>query len=184
MCESSGRLVAWMDGELAADDAANLERHVPSCGECRERVSLYEATSREFAAFYAAAAPAATVPTEHQPWLRWVPALVAAAAVVALLLVLVPRKVAQDPPSLAVAVAAPAAPSVSIAPRVTPVAHRHAGVSRKAPRASYAVGETAIQIAIPAEEIFPPGAMPEGVTYIANLSLAPDGSVQALRLQP
>jgi hypothetical protein len=42
--------------------------------------------------------------------------------------------------------------------------------------------QAAIQIAIPAEAIFPPGAVPEGVTYIA--SLAPDGSVQSIRLQP
>jgi hypothetical protein len=42
----------------------------------------------------------------------------------------------------------------------------------------------AIRIAIPADEIFPPGAVPEGVAYIANLSLAADGSVQGLRLQP
>ena len=46
------------------------------------------------------------------------------------------------------------------------------------------MADPAIQIAIPADAMFPPGAVPEGVTYIANLSLTSDGSVQGLRLQP
>ena len=37
MCDFSGNLVAWMDGELAGDEAAEVERHVEACAECRER---------------------------------------------------------------------------------------------------------------------------------------------------
>jgi hypothetical protein len=43
--------------------------------------------------------------------------------------------------------------------------------------------DTAIQIAIPAEAMFPPGAMPAGVNFIADLRIAPDGSVQQVRLR-
>jgi hypothetical protein len=46
------------------------------------------------------------------------------------------------------------------------------------------MAEPAIQIAIPADAMFPHGAVPEGMTYIANLSLAADGSVQGFRLRP
>ena len=45
------------------------------------------------------------------------------------------------------------------------------------------MADPAIQIAIPADSMFPPGAVPEGVNFVASLSLA-DGSVQAIRLQP
>jgi hypothetical protein len=44
------------------------------------------------------------------------------------------------------------------------------------------MADPAVQIAIPADAMFPPGAVPEGVTYIANVSLT-DGSVQGIRLQ-
>jgi Putative zinc-finger len=31
MCEFSGKLIAWMDGELGAEDAAAVTRHVLAC---------------------------------------------------------------------------------------------------------------------------------------------------------
>jgi len=40
------------------------------------------------------------------------------------------------------------------------------------------------QDAIPAEAIFPPGAFPEGFQFIADLSIAEDGSPQGLRIIP
>ena len=42
----------------------------------------------------------------------------------------------------------------------------------------------AIQIAIPADEMFPPGAVPAGVNFVAELSIAADGSAEQLRLRP
>jgi hypothetical protein len=42
----------------------------------------------------------------------------------------------------------------------------------------------AIRIAIPINEIFPPGAVPDGVSFSADLTIAPDGSAQWLRLWP
>jgi hypothetical protein len=42
-----------------------------------------------------------------------------------------------------------------------------------------------VEIAIPADAIFPPGAVPEGFSFAADVTIAPDGSAQqiGLRLQ-
>lgn len=50
--------------------------------------------------------------------------------------------------------------------------------------ASWTPAEPAIQIAIPAAAMFPPGAVPEGLTFIADVTIAADGSAQRLRLRP
>ena len=43
MCDFSGRLVAWMDGELGANEAAEVEQHVAGLrGMPRMQVSAYE----------------------------------------------------------------------------------------------------------------------------------------------
>ena len=44
--------------------------------------------------------------------------------------------------------------------------------------------EPVIQIAIPADEMFPPGAVPEGMHFAADLMIAADGSAERLRLRP
>jgi hypothetical protein len=51
------------------------------------------------------------------------------------------------------------------------------------PNSNWVSAKPPIRIAIPVEAMFPPGAVPEGITFIADLSIAPDGSVQGLRLQ-
>jgi hypothetical protein len=43
--------------------------------------------------------------------------------------------------------------------------------------------ETAVQIAIPADAMFPPGAVPNGMNWNAELIIAPDGSVKQVRLR-
>ena len=50
MCDFSGRLVAWMDRELPDEEAADAERHVRDCSECRRRVDAYKQVSRAFVA--------------------------------------------------------------------------------------------------------------------------------------
>jgi anti-sigma factor RsiW len=50
--------------------------------------------------------------------------------------------------------------------------------------ASWTPAEPAIQIAIPAAAMFPPGAVPEGLTFIADVTIAADGSAERLRLRP
>jgi hypothetical protein len=44
--------------------------------------------------------------------------------------------------------------------------------------------ESMIRIAIPAEEMFPPGAVPEGMNFVADVTIAPDGSAERIRLRP
>ena len=44
--------------------------------------------------------------------------------------------------------------------------------------------EPAVEITIPADAIFPPGAVPEGVSFAADVTIAPDGSAQQIRLRP
>jgi len=65
------------------------------------------------------------------------------------------------------------------APRARSWSLRHAKRSTGATRCTrpgasceMAAMETAVQIAIPAEAMFPPGAMPMGMNFIAELSIA------------
>jgi hypothetical protein len=44
--------------------------------------------------------------------------------------------------------------------------------------------EPAVEIIIPAEAMYPPGAVPAGFSFIADVSFAADGSPHALRLWP
>jgi hypothetical protein len=94
-----------------------------------------------------------------------------------------PRTAKTIPAVPQVAVATPQATPLAPVVPLKPAAKRHLAAHRKVPTASWAMAEPAIQIAIPADAMFPPGAVPEGVNYVANLSLS-DGSVQGIRLQP
>jgi anti-sigma factor RsiW len=185
MCDFNGRLIAWMDGELAENEVATVEQHVQACAECRGRVSAYEDVSRGFAAYHSATTQATTMPRKVS---RWVPYVAAVAAVVLIALALWPRPVKQAPEATVVQVPAPNTVG-TVDETVVPIQERrvvsHNKVAhKKTPHANFAMAEPAIQIAIPAEAMFPPGAVPEGVTYVANLSFAADGSVQGLRLHP
>ena len=53
-----------------------------------------------------------------------------------------------------------------------------------APSAAWQPAEQTIQIIIPADALFPPGAFPEGVSFVADLRLAADGSAGGLALRP
>jgi anti-sigma factor RsiW len=189
MCDFSGRLIAWMDGELAENEAAEVERHVQACSECRECLSACEDASRGFAAYYAATARVEKAPAKTRRVPLWVPAAAAIAAIAAMLvLVFMSRATKQAPVVQQVATVPAPAAATKIAeptsPPVQQVAKRHVVVHKKQRATDFAFAGPAIQIAIPAEAMFPPGALPEGVTYIANLSLAPDGTVQGIQLQP
>ncbi len=195
MCDVGGRLVAWMDGELAGDEAAAVEQHVAGCAECRVRVAAYEEVSRGVAAYCDAVMETATAAQVGRRVPRWAPVLAGAAAVVAMLLLgLALRTVKPTTLPPQVATVAPVMPRLAevvpvVAPKTAPAAlkrvHRqHVATHQQTPSANWAMAEPAIQIAIPAEAMFPPGAVPEGVNFIANVSLAADGSVQGLRLRP
>ena len=182
MCDFSGRLVAWMDRELPDNEAADVELHVRDCSECRRRIDAYEEVSRAFVAYCDAAIGEKT--RRRLP--RWVPVLLSSAAAAAvLLLVFQPATVKQIPVQSRVADAAPAVVvETETAPRLAKKVHRRPVIApTKTPSANWALAEPSIQIAIPVEAMFPPGAVPEGITFIADLSVAADGSVQGLRLQ-
>jgi hypothetical protein len=182
MCDFSGRLVAWMDREFPDNEAADVERHVRDCSECRRRVDAYAEVSRAFVAYFDAAFGEKT--RRRLP--RWVPVLLSSAAAAAmLLLVFQPATVNQIPVRPRVADADPVVVvETETAPRPSKKVHRrHVIAPTKTPNANWASAEPAIQIAIPVEAMFPPGAVPEGITFIADLSLAADGSVEGLRLQ-
>ena len=185
MCDFSGRLIAWMDSELEANEAAVLERHVRACAECRARVAAYEDVSRGFAAYCDVVLETAMVAKIHGKLPRWVPVVAGAAAVAVVLLVMasLPRSVKPIPVISRVAEARPPIAPKTATNTPNPVQRRHAAAHRKTQTANWAPAEPAIQIAIPGDAMFPPGAVPEGVNFVANLSLA-DGSVQGIRLQP
>jgi anti-sigma factor RsiW len=44
--------------------------------------------------------------------------------------------------------------------------------------------EPHIEIAIPADAMFPPGALPPGISFTADLTISPDGSPERLGLRP
>jgi hypothetical protein len=115
---------------------------------------------------------------------HWVPVLsgVTAAAVLAVVFMRVPVK--QIPVRSQEAEASPAIIMETV-PRLAKTVHRRRPVARtKMASASWTPTEPAIQIIIPGEAMFPPGAVPEGTVFVAELDIAADGSAQGLRLQP
>jgi anti-sigma factor RsiW len=204
MCEYSKRLVAWMDGELAESEAAEVEQHVRACPACGKCVSACEEICREFAAYHAACTQPRPV-ARRQKVSGWVPIAASIAAVAAMVAIAFVPRLAKQGPTIQQAAAIPstvATPAIAgtVAPASQPAAEDHypshrpqkairVGHPRRTTKlesteAKWAMIEPAIQIAIPADAMFPPGAVPEGVTYIANVSLRPDGSVRGIQLQP
>jgi anti-sigma factor RsiW len=51
MCEYSEKLVAWLDRELPPDEASRLERHLPGCSECPQRIAAYVEVSAAMAGY-------------------------------------------------------------------------------------------------------------------------------------
>ena len=189
MCDVSGRLLAWMDGELAENDHAAVKQHVQTCEECKGRVAAYEDVSRRFGAYCNAVLRTSTGMTAattkpRRRISRWAPVLVAAAVAAVLVVALLPRSAKPMPVAPQVAETRPAITVETPATPLKRVQRRHVAAHPKTPGSNWAMAEPAIQIAIPADAMFPPGAVPEGVTFVANLSLTTDGSVQGIRLQP
>ena len=197
MCDYSRKLIAWIDRELPESDAAELERHVAVCAECRERLVSFEWASRAFNAYCEATFAAATR-RRLPPWLpaAGVAAGIAAAAAIAAVLMLPRQRVTLVPPDVPPAAEAPHTP-VKQAERqdasVTPVRshnNQRASATEASARASQVRGissfpaEPPIQIAIPADAMFPPGAVPPGMSFTAELTISADGSAERLGLRP
>lgn len=198
MCDFSGKLIAWLDRELPAEEAREIERHVEACSECRSEVDAYKRVSSEFDAYCDEALAARArrgVP-------RWVPVVSAAGAVAALvaLFLIWPRTPVESPsihaPCVAIA-ASPAFVTAALPAAVTPIQKVHqrrtvATVKTQNDNSALARNQNAysmpdepvIQIAISADEMFPPGAVPEGMHFVVDLTIAADGSAERLRLRP
>ena len=191
MCDSSEKLVAWLDHELPANEAVQVERHLDACSECRGRLDAYKEVSAAFDAY----CDAASWPRARRS--RALSAAIAAGAVAALLALFLVQPRVSGPPHARITpppanpptvVRSPASSSATVT-HLPPspmenVRHRHLVATAPRPDASWPPAEPAVQIAIPAEALFPPGATPEGVSFVADLSIAPDGSAQRLRLRP
>jgi anti-sigma factor RsiW len=183
MCEYSRKLIAWLDRELADDQMTDVQRHLGECFACRTRLAKYEQVSKALDS-YCAAVVGANV---HIRRPSWVPALslVAAAAVAAAFAIVLLRPHKEQPVSVRPVVAA----QPVVVPEATRAPGKVANRQRSRPRApaqrvNWQPAEPVIQVAIPAESMFPPGAIPEGVSFTADVSFGPDGSAQQIRLRP
>lgn len=198
MCEHSGKLVAWMDGEISAAEASEIARHVAECAECRSCVAELRNVSGKFEEYCEAVLQESA--RREANWRK--PALLAAAAAIILTLVVTHWRrpatpQAQTPTETASAVS-DAQPVRSAVERASggekrDVQSRHkrraratAPVQARADTQSSRSGseEPALRIAIPAEAIFAPGALPDGMIFVADLSIGADGRVEQLRLVP
>jgi anti-sigma factor RsiW len=198
MCDFSGKLIAWLDHELPAEETAAVERHLEACSECRCRVDAYKRVSSEFEA-YCDDTIASNVRRKAP---RWIPAVSAAGVVAAVVVLFLafPRTRVQrpafDPPRVAAAasptVVAKGLPAlvrsvhrVHRQHAVAPVQNQNENSALAQNQNAYSLpDEPVIQIAIPAEEMFPPGAVPEGMHFVADVTIAADGSAERLRLRP
>jgi len=182
MCDAERKLIAWLDRELPPKEAARVECHVEGCTECRRRVAAYEQISKTIDAYCEAVVTRDT----RQRIPAWVPVLSGAAMAVVLAVLLFMRT-----PVESRAVVAPPKPAASMAiehvgPQMAPTkaVHRHHPLSNGPVSATkWQPAETTVQIAIPAEAMFAPGALPKGMNFIAELRIAPDGSVEQVRLR-
>src|ERR1700693_1139755 len=150
MCDVQAKLVAWLDHELSSDDAADVDRHVKECQECRGLLVTYNQVSESFDVYCDA-----VVPVKTRRVLRWVPVIAGAVvAAVVIFLALPQRRVEQASPGLAatlapisVPVPAPGAAEAILRKKIR---RRHAVPPVQQRPVKWQPTETAVQIAIPA----------------------------------
>lgn len=193
MCDYSSKLIAWLDRELEPEERAAVQQHLPNCAECRASLSKYKLVSQDIDDYCRAMMTASQSDGAHR---GWVPVLSAAAAI----LVLAGTAAVLWHSRLQARSAAPAlavSPITAIhalpaeAPELRPVgaarkssrAHRVKSPSARQP-VHWVPAQPALQVAIPADSMFPPGAVPEGISFVADVNFAPDGSARQIRLRP
>ena len=200
MCEFRDKLIPWLDRELSDAEAVAVERHLSLCAECRESVFGYQQASADFDALCSATFAASQRPRVP----RWAVALGTAAVVAAVVALGFSRwHTGGQQPLHAPAAAARVAARTAVVSQIPP-ARPHARASRPmaapetvhhlaSPRTASLIQSHAaaqlppapvVEVNIPADAMFPPGAVPEGMNFVADFSVAPDGSAQGLRLQP
>jgi hypothetical protein len=200
MCEYSGRLVAWLDGELAVEEAVAVEWHVGVCAVCRAQASVYRRVSADVKAYCEARAGAEASRSLPQ-WLFAASGVAAVAALVLVLSGVVPGPRTGAPPGPAHSVA----PVAAIERTETAVAvhelRRQARAGRAVPEptsdsrprrvalsrredSNWSAADAALDIVVPADALFPPGAAPEGISFQVSVGIGADGSAERLWWQP
>lgn len=163
MCNFSGKLIAWMDHELGEAEATNVEWHVRRCAECRHAVRRYQEITGAFLDCYAAAMPA------QRTRIPWIWAGVAGAAAAAMLLAAVlARPRPEHLPTLPPAMHAPAIAFEKTPARIVVARVRHKPHPQPI-RTQWIAEEPTVEIALPADALFPPGAVPVGFSFIADV---------------
>ena len=184
MCEFATKLVAWLDRELDPAEAAAVERHVAECPECRELAKVYQDVSLAFARYREDAALPQDMPrSKRRPPILAIASAVAAAAAIVLFFAM-SRSPEQ---TLHIDVAPPPAPtafSTEISKPSAPVIRAHTVTRKPVEVQNWIPVRPTIQIAIPSDALFAPGAVPDGFAFAADLSLAADGSPAVLVLKP
>jgi hypothetical protein len=160
-----------------------VEHHVERCQDCRRRVAAYRQVSETFHAYCDAVMTAEA--RRRVP--RWMPVFAGTVVAAAVILLAFPRTRVEPPlvgPTInSASMPVPAPTPAEPASRKATTRRRHAVPRVQERAAEIQPMDTAIQIAIPAEAMFPPGAMPNGINFIADMTIAPDGSVQQVRLR-
>jgi len=164
MCEYSGRLIAWLDHELPDEEATNVAWHAGRCAECRKALKAYEEVSDAFLACYEAAV--AVRPKRHL-W-RWAAAFsgMAAVATVVAVILLAP------PPAEVISFHPPSPPPAPILAVRAPVRVQHRALPAPI-RRQWVADEPMVEVALPADALFPPGAVPAGFSFIADVRPRP-----------
>jgi Putative zinc-finger len=174
MCNYSGRLIAWLDGELPETEAVNVAWHVRQCRECRRAADSYQEISGAFLDCYSAAMPVRRLPGYEPPrYVKWIAAAAGIAAAILVAAVLFARPRPQALPAPQVAAAHP--PNFAFEktpPRIVAARVNHMRAPQPVRRQWVAV-EPTVEIALPADALFPPGAVPPGFSYIADIRPQP-----------
>lgn len=175
MCEYSGKLIAWLDHELPDQEATNVEWHIGQCAECRAAVAAYQEVSDAFL-ICCEAAMVAPPRRNSRIWAWSGVAAAAAAAILTAILLLQPRA-----EKLSVYVPAPPhAPAIAFErPAFERPAFQHPepivrarslrGPAQIPVRSQWIAVEPTVEVALPADALFPPGAVPEGFSFIADV---------------
>jgi anti-sigma factor RsiW len=203
MCEFTKKLAAWLDGELPHQDAKAVEHHLGFCEECRVRLEVYRRVSNAFEAYCDAYSETVMAyKPRGKRSARVIVGIVAAAAAIAVVFLLVSFIRVQRPAASGWSAAdhAAAIPEVISphAPKTGGAAvATSAGLHRPTRRATKASGSRAqvqqanwpavgptLEIAVPGDAIFAPGAFPDGIGFTVDVTLAPDGWAQQMQVRP
>lgn len=165
MCDFSGKLIAWLDCELPEAEAVNVEWHVGQCAECRSAAAVYREVSDAFLVCHEAAMSA---PPRRKPPLRTLGLLAAAAAAILLAIFLNNPRSEEIPLHLPPAPPAPAMAFKKTPPPMLAVHSRHRAVPPPTQQEWVPI-EPTVEVVLPADAFFPPGAVPVGFSYIADV---------------